>query len=65
VVIFWVQAVWGENHISDRSDPLVVCLFTADKPCVCQDAATYTPPVTAISVPTPPPFAPTVPPTPM
>jgi hypothetical protein len=44
VLTFWVQALWGERDLSERSDPHMLCLFTAEKPCVCQDPATYTPP---------------------
>jgi hypothetical protein len=44
VLTFWVQALWGDSDLSARTDPQMLCLFTAEKPCECQDPATYTPP---------------------
>ena len=44
VMTFWVQASWGATEVSTRTDPIALCLFTADKPCFCQDPGTYTPP---------------------
>jgi hypothetical protein len=43
IVVFFVQAVWDAQTVSDAS-PLATCLFVAGEPCVCHDAATYTPP---------------------
>jgi hypothetical protein len=57
VLTFWVQALWGETDLSERSDPHMLCLFTAEKPCECQDPTTYSPPPQAPVVV--PPLAPT------
>jgi hypothetical protein len=46
VMTFWVQARWSDGQLSARSE-LVLCLFTVEQPCVCQDPATYVAPVVA------------------
>ena len=79
VIVFWVQAVWGEED-SEKTN-LLTCLFDAAQPCICLDPVTYVPvpgapvivpplppgeipPITTVNVPLPPPFVPAYPPAP-